>query len=55
MQVLHKIMQENKEKQLQDAKMRAYIGTQIAEDKQKQDKNWDLSSQKTQMLVELLM
>ena len=39
MQVLQKIMQENKEKQLQDAKMRAYIGTQIAEDNQKQDNN----------------
>ena len=39
MQVLQKIIQENKEKQIQDAKMRAYIGTQIAEDKQKQDKN----------------
>ncbi len=39
MKVLQKIMQENKEKQLQDAKMRAYIGTQIAKDKQKQDKN----------------
>lgn len=39
MQVLQKIIQENKEKQIQDAKMRAYIGTQIAEDNQKQDNN----------------
>ena len=38
-QVLQKIIQENKNSQLEDAKLRAYIGSQIAEDKKAQEEN----------------